>query len=105
PETDLGRLGELFDAARAAQREWAALSFAQRATHIRRMRDYITANADEIARTVSLSNGKTRTDALATEVLPCALACNWYAKHAGRILRPRRRAAGSLLFINKRTEV
>ena len=52
------------------------LSFAQRAEHIQRMRDYIIDNADGLARTISQSNGKTLVDALATEVMPCALACD-----------------------------
>lgn len=41
------------------------------------MRRYITEHADELAHTVSRENGKSRTDALATEVIPCSLAVRW----------------------------
>lgn len=105
PETDLARMPEMMAAARRAQAQWAARSFKQRAAHIQRMRRYILDNAEALALTISQSNGKTRTDALATEVLPCALACNWYARNTGKLLKPKMRGAGSLLFANKRTQM
>ncbi|EKF75094.1 succinate-semialdehyde dehydrogenase [Alcanivorax hongdengensis A-11-3] len=104
-ETDLATLGERMAKARQAQAVWAAKSFKERARHIRMMRSYIVDRAEDLARTVSESNGKTLTDALATEVLPCALACQWYSKNAEKALKPRMRPTGSLLFFNKRTQM
>ncbi|MCU5782591.1 succinate-semialdehyde dehydrogenase [Alcanivorax balearicus MACL04] len=104
-ETDLATLPERFEKARQAQRIWAAKSFKERAVHIKRMRNYIRDNAEELARVVSESNGKTLVDALATEVLPCALACQWYSRNAEKVLAAKRRPGGSLLFANKRTEI
>ena len=104
-ETDLTRLPAIIAGAREAQAIWAAKSFKERARHIQMMRSYIVDRADDLARIVSESNGKTLTDALATEVLPCALACNWYARNAEKHLKASRRAPGSLLFFNKRTEM
>lgn len=102
PHTDLSRMPEIMAAAREAQENWAALSFEKRARHIRKMRDYIVQNADELARIVSLDQGKSRIDALATEIIPCALACDWYARNAARNLRPKKLARGSILFFNKK---
>lgn len=104
-ETDLSRLPAIFEKAREAQAIWAAKSFKERARHIQLMRDYIVDRADDLARTVSESNGKTLTDALATEVLPCALACKWYAKNAEKHLKGKHRPGGSILFFNKRTQM
>lgn len=87
--TDLARLPAMFSAARSAQTSWATKSFAERASHIKKMRDYIVANAEELATIVARDNGKSRVDALATEVLPCALACNWYMKNAAKVLKPK----------------
>ncbi len=103
--TDLSRMPDIMEAARRAQAVWAAKNFSERARHIRLMQRYIVDHAEELAGTVSRSNGKTRVDALATEVLPCALACNWYSRNASRVLRPHRRHGGNILFFNKRTEV
>ncbi|MAR92998.1 MAG: succinate-semialdehyde dehydrogenase [Pseudomonadales bacterium] len=103
PNTDLEQLPEIFARARAAQRIWARRSFKERARALRLMRDYIVEHAEELAETVSRSNGKTLVDALATEVLPCTLACDWYAKHAEKTLREKKLPIDSPLFLNKRT--
>jgi len=103
--TDLKQLPEIFARARSAQKIWAHRSFADRARALRLMRDYILANADELAQVVSQSNGKTLVDAMATEILPCTLACDWYAKHAGKVLRDKKLPIDSPLFINKRTVI
>ncbi len=103
--TDLTQLPAMFDAARTAQLMWAALSFQERGTYIKKMRDYIVAHAEELSQIVSRDSGKSRIDALATEVLPCALACNWYLKNAGKVLKPKGLAGSSILFFNKRSEV
>ncbi len=105
PNTDLARMPEIFAKARAAQRSWAQLSFETRARHVLKMRDYVVAHAEELASVVSRENGKLRTDALVTEVIPCALAAQWYAKNARRALAPKKVPMGSVLFFNKRNEL
>ncbi|MDF1781407.1 MAG: aldehyde dehydrogenase family protein [Alcanivoracaceae bacterium] len=105
PETDLARIGELFEQAKSAQKVWAEKSFAQRAQHINKMRDYIVDNAEQLSKIVSQSNGKTLVDALATEVMPCALACSWYASNAKSVLKPKMRGGGNILFFNKRSQI
>lgn len=105
PHTPPDRIPAIFEQARAAQAVWAEKSFAERRRHIKKMRNYIRDNADELARIVSDSNGKTRMDALATEVVPCMLACDWYGKHAARVLKPEPRRPSSLVWIGKRSEI
>lgn len=105
PHTLPGRIPAIFDQARAAQAVWAERSFAERRQHMKKMRDYIRDNADELARIVSESNGKTRMDALATEVLPCLMACDWYGKNAAGVLKSEYRGPSSLLWIGKRSEI
>ena len=104
-QTDLSRMPDIMARAREAQARWAEKSFTERAAHIHQMRRYIAEHAEELATVVSQSNGKTRVDALATEVLPCALACDWYAKNAEKVLKPRRRPGGNILFFNKKTQM
>lgn len=105
PHTPEHRYASIFQQARRAQKVWAEKSFAQRSKHLRKMRNYIRDHADELARLISDSNGKTRMDALITEVLPCQLACDWYGKHAAKVLAPERRGPSSLMWIGKRSEV
>lgn len=105
PNTPLEQIPAIFAKARAAQLIWQAKSFSERREHLLRMREYIVQNADEIARIVSEGNGKTRQDALVTEVIPCTLACGWYGKHAERVLKAERREASSIIWLGKRSEI
>lgn len=91
--------------ARIAQPAWAALPLQERVRHILRIRDYLVDHADTISDTISKDVGKTRIEALATEVLPSAMATDYYAKNARRFLQPRKVRAGSLLFLNKRSRI
>ena len=105
PNTDLADMPAIFARARAAQVDWAKRSFADRRRHVQKMRDYIVEHAEELAAIVSRENGKLRLDALTTEVIPAALAADWYAKNAEKALSPRRVPMGSTLFINKRNQL
>jgi succinate-semialdehyde dehydrogenase/glutarate-semialdehyde dehydrogenase len=105
PNTELDRIPQIFARAREAQKRWAQLSFAERKEHVLKMRDYIVDHAEELAAIVSRDNGKTRMDALTTEVIPAALAAEWYAKNAAEILAPKKLPMGSVLFANKRNEL
>ena len=90
---------------RVAQRTWAGLSLRERARHIRKIRDFLVEHADRIAEVISLDNGKTRVDALSTEVLACAMAADFYATHTGKVLAKRRVSGGNILLINKRSYI
>ncbi|OQW92863.1 MAG: succinate-semialdehyde dehydrogenase, partial [Beggiatoa sp. IS2] len=103
--TDMERLPEIFSKARTAQKRWAAMPFSQRRLYILKMRDYIVEHAEDLAKVVSQNNGKSRTDALATEVIPCALACTWYANHAAKVLKSKDLWPSSILFLNKRSRL
>ena len=91
--------------ARAAQPAWAALPLAERVRIINRIRDYLVDHVDAVSATVANDVGKTRVEALATEVLTSAMATDYYAKNARRFLQPRKVRSGSLLFLNKRSRI
>jgi acyl-CoA reductase-like NAD-dependent aldehyde dehydrogenase len=103
--TDLAAIPFMMADARRAQREWAPLPFRERKKRILKIRDHIVRNADEIAMVISNNSGKTRIDALATEVLPSALSAEWYAKNAQKLLRREKIPSSSLLFLNKRNVI
>lgn len=105
PNTPLAEIPNKFSEARTAQKIWATKSFAERKKHIRKMRNYIRENAEELARIVSEGNGKSIVDAMGTEVLPCILSCDWYGKNASKVLKTERREASSLVWFGKRSEI
>ncbi len=91
--------------AKIAQHDWMKLCFKERANHLFLIRDYIVQNTDRIAEIISKDNGKTRMDALSTEVLPITMAITYYAKNAEKVLKRKRLHGGSILTINKRSYV
>lgn len=87
--------------AKDAQHGWAALPLRERIGYVLRMRDYLIQHADEVSDVIHQDVGKTRIEALATEVLPTALAISYYTRQAERFLRPHPLGGGALLFFNK----
>ncbi len=90
---------------RAAQSGWAALPYRQRSLSMGRVGAAIAARADELAGIISANSGKTRVDALATEVLPAMLAIRFYRSRGKRLLAPKRLSGGSILMFNKRSRL
>lgn len=88
--------------AREAQRKvWGPMAFKDRAVYIKRIKSFLAAHAEEGAEIISLCNGKTRQDAMATEILSCVMACDWYAGNTHKVLKPQKLPNGNILFANK----
>ncbi len=91
--------------ARAAQPAWAAVKPAERARIMRGVLKHIVENADEIARVISRDNGKTRADAMITEVFSAALGADHYTRKAPKWLAEKRLLPGNLLLANKAAKI
>ena len=89
--------------ARGAQAVWAARSFSDRAQIFLRFHDLLLRRQDEILDIIQLETGKARRHAF-EEVLDTAIVARYYAFHARRLLRPRRRR-GALPLLTKTWEV
>lgn len=99
------KVGDAIILARKAQMIWETFTWVERAVFIRKIRDWLTEHAELMAATIAKDTGKSETDALSTEVIPAILACNWYGKHAAKVLRAEKTGTSSLLFLNKRTRI
>ncbi len=75
--------------ARKAQGAWAATRFRERRTIIERAVRLLAAQSDDYVDVIVSETGKPREEALSVEVLAACDAMQYYAKHAGRILRDR----------------
>ncbi len=98
-------LKETISNARRAQKNWENICLDERKKYVLKIRDYIVENAELIASTITKDNGKTLIDSLATEVLPAAMAANYYAKKSGKFLRDKKLSPGNILFIYKRSRI
>ena len=95
------QLRQAVAAARQAQPAWAALPVSQRSLALKNVRRYLCDNADELADIIARDNGKTRTDAMAAEILPAAMAIDYYCRKAKSFLRDKRLGPSSWLLANK----
>jgi len=91
--------------AKSIQPIWSKRSIRERVNSLRPIRQFLSGHADEIAETISRDNGKTRIDALTTEVLPAMMAFSYYSKHAREFLKDQHLKASSILFANKRSYI
>eukprot|EP01095_Lingulamoeba_sp_RSL-Kostka_P016423 TRINITY_DN8037_c0_g1_i1.p1 TRINITY_DN8037_c0_g1~~TRINITY_DN8037_c0_g1_i1.p1 ORF type:complete len:459 (-),score=139.39 TRINITY_DN8037_c0_g1_i1:545-1921(-) len=78
-------------------------SFKERAKHIKKIKQFLLENIDEAIEVIYTSNGKTRFDAIGTEVLPCIMSIDYYtSSEARKILESRSIGPGHIMFANKR---
>jgi len=98
-------LNEMICNARKAQEEWEKTTIGQRIHLVLKIRDYLVKNADMLSETISRDNGKTRIDALATEILPAVMAISFYCKNAKKFLRDQKIGGGNIFLINKRSKI
>jgi len=92
-------------AAREAQPAWAALAVGQRTARLKTVRDYLADNADELAEIIARDNGKTRTDAMAAEMLPAVIAVDYYCRKAKSFLKDKRLSPAAWLLANKTSKL
>ena len=98
-------VADMVQKARRAQKEWAALPLKKRVLYFYNVEHYLVKNADRLAAIIAESTGKTRTDAISTEVLPSVMAVRYYCKKAPKFLKDRKPLMGAPFLINKRATI
>ncbi|SCY05971.1 aldehyde dehydrogenase family protein [Desulfoluna spongiiphila] len=98
-------LKEAIAAGRQAQATWAALPVKERVRRMMPVREYMMANLDELAETVARDVGKTRIDALVSEIVPAMMALTYYCGKAKGFLKPRGMMPGNIFFANKWSKI
>jgi succinate-semialdehyde dehydrogenase/glutarate-semialdehyde dehydrogenase len=88
--TPLTAIPAIFEASRAAQKEWAARPLRDRCGMLRNLRDAIFERRDDIANIVVRETGKPRAEAILAEVLLALDTADFLARQARRWLRPER---------------
>lgn len=91
--------------ARAAQPAWAATPIEERSKIVERALKVLLARQDEVIDTVVKETGKARTDAMSMEVFSVADQLCYYAKNAGKFLKPRKRRIHGLLGMMKQLRI
>jgi len=80
-------VGRAVSSARAAQKQWRELSFAERGRIILRARKLALAEMDELALLISRETGKPVVEAVAMEIVPTLDLMQFFARRTHRLLR------------------
>ncbi len=96
-------LKEMIECAKNAHYDWASLRVKDRIPYIKKIKDYIVENADELVDSITKDNGKLRFDALTTEILPSAMAADFYIKKSKGYLKDRKLPSGSIFNLMKKS--
>lgn len=92
PSWDPARLDAALEQTALAQRAWGAAPIARRAAPLARAADILRQRRDRLAALITAEMGKPIAEARA-EVEKCALACDYYARHAAQFLLDERIAS------------
>jgi acyl-CoA reductase-like NAD-dependent aldehyde dehydrogenase len=98
-------LQSAIEKAKVAQQDWRIIPVKDRISKLKKIKNYLLKNADSIAEIISQDNGKTKIDALATEVFPSALALKYYCKKAPKFLKEKRLSASTFVLSFKRSKI
>jgi succinate-semialdehyde dehydrogenase/glutarate-semialdehyde dehydrogenase len=74
--------------ARAAQSNWANLSYSERGRVIMRARSFVLEEMEQIARLISRESGKPLAEAISMEITPTLDLMQFFARSTARLLRP-----------------
>jgi len=100
PEMDEHQVHDAVKRARGAAGDWAALPVDRRVDHLLDVRDLMLDRVDDLVALVCAETGKTRLEALFSEIMVTAETIAHYAKRAPKVLAPERVSPG--LFRTKR---
>jgi acyl-CoA reductase-like NAD-dependent aldehyde dehydrogenase len=90
PDTRAPVARQAMEAARAGQASLRGLSLRERARLLGRLREVVLARREEIVSRIQQDTGKTRSDALVSEVWGVLENLAWLERHGAKALRPRK---------------
>lgn len=104
PEPSPEEVERMFDKARAAAERLRAMTPAERGQEAEKLKRYILANKNQIAKRIVEETGKCMTDALMMEVFPVVDTINYYRKYAPKFLADER-VGTPILLAGKKSRV
>lgn len=91
--------------ARAAQSDWAARSFHERAAFVMRARQIVLDEMEEIARLISRESGKPVAEAISMELAPTLDLMQYFARRTQRLLRPQKIEIGQYGLMGRSSKI
>ena len=90
---------------REAFQKWRKTSFRERRKIVMQAREIILAELDEIARLISDESGKPIAEALSMEIAPVLDLMQYFARNAGKLLKPRKIKIGLYALLGRYSKI
>ncbi|MBH0165396.1 aldehyde dehydrogenase family protein [Fictibacillus sp. 7GRE50] len=103
-ETGENHIPEMYEKASAAFQYWSTRSLETRLTFIKKIKQHLLDNMDEIVDEICAATGKVKTEALTADLMPVIDIIAHYEKRAPRILK-RNKVSTPILFLGKSSYV
>jgi len=98
-------VGRAVERARAAQKAWGVLSYAERGRVVLRARAVVLDEMDAIAGLISRESGKPVTEALMMELVPTLDLMHFFARRTGRLLQAERIGIGQYGLMGRSSRI
>jgi acyl-CoA reductase-like NAD-dependent aldehyde dehydrogenase len=105
PRMNADDVAAAVSSARAAQPAWAKRSYRERAPFIRRAREIVLGQLEEIATLISRETGKPAAEAISMEVVPTLDLMHYFAENTHRLLSQQRIGLGQYNFMGRSSYV
>ncbi len=102
-QTSVKEVPAIYDELVTGQKHWGAKSIKYRQRVIKKVRDYITDNIEDVAATIAKDNGKSSTEAIIAEVMPVIDLAHHWSKQAGKVLADEKIKITNPLLANKKS--
>lgn len=91
--------------ARAATPIWRRMGFESRAKYIMKARSCLLENIDDIAKTITIENGKPLVEAISSEIYPVADLINYFSKNVKGLLGEFKLPIGVMGLLRRRSDI
>lgn len=103
-ETPVHEVSLFFERGRAAFSGWSSLAVAERIKYLKKLKQLMVDEMDEVARIISDDTGKVMTEAIVADIMPTLDAIDHIIKHAEKVLS-RQKARTPFLLIGKKSYI
>jgi acyl-CoA reductase-like NAD-dependent aldehyde dehydrogenase len=101
-ETPISQVDSFFQKGRNAFLQWSTLTVGQRINYLRKLKEIMVDQMEEVAKTVADDTGKVITEALVADIMPTLDGIDHICKHGEKILS-RQKVKTPLLLIGKKS--
>ncbi|MDH5716733.1 MAG: aldehyde dehydrogenase family protein [Spirochaetia bacterium] len=104
-KTPIKEIKNIYKILSDGQIKWSNIELKKRKKILLNVRDYLHENIDDLAETISKDNGKSKTDALVTDIFPADMVFNTFVKKAEKYLSDETINLETKIVINKRSYI